>query len=224
MDAGHGSGGGRLAGSGGRALVGAQLRRVLVVGIVVPLAVGAAIALVGACWAYAAGAEPATMAMIAFTQAYPLTVGVCAVAVLAGDPLVEVQAALPVEFRCVQTLRAGLLLAAGMAGALLMFAPLEVLGLVYRDIGWAGALTPVGGAALMVLAAYVAVTVAGSSRSASLAVVAIWLFFALVWDPNMPMLALQRGLPLAVLLAAGAGVWRALGSPEYAWRKLGGAR
>ena len=40
MDAGHGSGGGRLAGSGGRALVGAQLRRVLVVGIVVPLAVG----------------------------------------------------------------------------------------------------------------------------------------------------------------------------------------
>ena len=113
---------------------------------------------------------------------------------------------------------------AGMAGALLMFAPLEVLGLVYRDIGWAGALTPVGGAALMVLAAYVAVTVAGSSRSASLAVVAIWLFFALVWDPNMPMLALQRGLPLAVLLAAGAGVWRALGSPEYAWRKLGGAR
>ena len=80
MDAGHGSGGGRLAGSGGRALVGAQLRRVLVVGIVVPLAVGAVIALVGACWAYAAGAEPATMAMIAFTQAYPLTVGVCAVA------------------------------------------------------------------------------------------------------------------------------------------------
>lgn len=76
----------------------------------------------------------------------------------------------------------------------------------------------------MVLAAYVAVAVAGSSRSASLAVVAIWLFFALVWDPNMPMLALQRGLPLAVLLAAGAGVWRALGSPEYAWRKLGGAR
>lgn len=215
MDAGHGSGGGRLAGSGGRALVGAQLRRVLVVGIVVPLAVGAVIALVGACWAYAAGAEPATMAMIAFTQAYPLTVGVCAVAVLAGDPLVEVQAALPVEFRCVQTLRAGLLLAAGMAGALLMFAPLEVLGLVYRDIGWAGALTPVGGAALMVLAAYVAVTVAGSSRSASLAVVAIWLFFALVWDPNMPMLALQRGLPLAVLLAARvAGALAAMALPS----------
>ena len=44
------------AGSGwGGAVGGAQLRRVLAVGIVVPLAVGAAIALVGACWAYAAG-------------------------------------------------------------------------------------------------------------------------------------------------------------------------
>lgn len=224
MDAGHVSGGDRLTGSGRRALAGAQVRRVFAAGIVVPLAVGAAVALVGACWAYAAGAEPATMAMIAFTQAYPLTVGVCAVAVLEGDPLVEVQTASPVEFRCVQTLRAGLLLAAGMAGALLMFAPLEAQGLVYGDIGWVGVVTPMGGAVLMVLAAYVAAAVAGSSRNASLAVVATWLFFALVWDPNMPMLALQRGLPLAVLLAAGAGVWRALGSPEYAWRKLGGAR
>lgn len=222
MDTGHDSG--CLTGPGMRALVAAQVRRVRAVGIVLPLAVGAAIALVGACWACAAGVAPATMAMLAFMQAYSLAVGVCAVAVLAGDLLVEVQAASPVEFRCVQTLRAGLLLAAGMAGALLMFAPLEALGIVYRDIGWAGGVTPVGGAALMVLAAYVAVAVAGSSRSASLAVVAIWLFFALVWDPNMPQLALQRGLPLAVLLAAGAGVWRALGSPEYTWRKLGGVR
>ena len=224
MDAGHGSGGGRLAGSGGRALVGAQLRRVLAVGIVVPLAVGAAIALVGACWAYATGAEPATMAMIAFTQAYPLTVGVCAVAVLAGDPLVEVQAASPVEFRAVQTLRAVILLAAGAVGALVMFVPLQALGIVYRDVGWMGLVTPVGGAALMVLTAYVAAALAGSSRNASLAVVAVWLFFALVWDPNVPLLALQRGLPLLALLAAAACVWRALGAPEYAWRKLGGAR
>ncbi len=205
MDAGHGSGGGRLAGSGGRALVGAQLRRVLVVGIVVPLAVGAVIALVGACWAYAAGAEPATMAMIAFTQAYPLTVGVCAVAVLAGDPLVEVQAALPVEFRCVQTLRAGLLLAAGMAGALLMFAPLEVLGLVYRDIGWAGALTPVGGAALMVLAAYVAVTVAGSSRSASLA---WWRFGCSSRSFGIRTCRARPSARAAVARAARGGRWR----------------
>ena len=105
-----------------------------------------------------------------------------------------------------------------------MFAPLEALGVVYRDVGWMGLVTPVGGAALMVLAAYVAAALAGSSRNASLAVVAVWLFFALVWDPNVPLLALQRGLPLLALLAAAACVWRALSAPEYAWRKLGGAR
>ena len=105
-----------------------------------------------------------------------------------------------------------------------MFVPLQALGIVYRDIGWAGALTPVGGAALMVLTAYVAAALTGSSRNASLAVVAVWLFFALVWAPNVPLLALQRGLPLLALLAAAACVWRALGAPEYAWRKLGGAR
>lgn len=44
-------------------------------------------------------------------------------------------------------------------------------------------------------------------------------------DPNTAsMPALQRGLPLLVLLAVGACAWRALGSPERVWRKLGGAR
>lgn len=213
-----------MEGSGMRALAGAQMRRVRGAGIVVPLATGALIALVGACWACAAGKVPAAMGMLAVSQAYPLAVGVCAATVLTGDPLVEVQTASPTEFRAVQTLRAALLLAAGMAGALLMFAPLEALGLVYRDIGWAGAVTPVGGAALMVLAAFSAAALAGSSRGASLVVVAAWLFFALVWDPNVLQLALQRGLPLLVLLAIGACVWHALGSPEYAWRMIGRAR
>lgn len=224
MIAGYGSGSGRLTGPAVRALVAAQARRVRAVGVVVPVAAGACIAAAGACWAHAAGASSATMATLALTQVYPLTVGVCAVAVLAGDPLVEVQAASPVEYRAVQTLRAVILLAAGAVGALVMFVPLQALGIVYRDIGWAGALTPVGGAALMVLTAYVAAALTGSSRNASLAVVAVWLFFALVWDPNVPLLALQRGLPLLALLAAAACVWRALGAPEYAWRKLGGAR
>lgn len=224
MIAGCGSGSGRLTGPAARALVAAQARRVLGVGVVVPLAVGVCIAVVGACWTRAAGTSSATMAMLAFTQVYPLTVGVCAVAVFTGDPLVELQGAFPVEFRAVQTLRAAILLAASAVGALAMFAPLEALGIVYRDIGWAGVLTPVGGAALMVLAAYAAAALAGSSRNASLAVVAVWLFFALVWDPNVPLLALQRGVPLLVLLAAAACVWRALGAPEYAWRRLGGAR
>ena len=77
---------------------------------------------------------------------------------------------------------------------------------------------------LMVLAAYAAAALAGSSRSAALVIVAVWLFFALVWDPNVPQLVLQRGLPLLVLCLLCACVWRALGASEYAWRKLGGAR
>ena len=224
MDAGYGSGNGRLTGSQLRALAAAQTWRVRAVGIVVPVAVGACIAAVGACWVLAAGAMAATHAMLAFTQAYPLAVGVCAVAVFTGDPLVEVQAATPAEFRAVQTLRGAIVLAAAAVGALVMFVPLEALGLVYRDIGWAGAITPVGGATLMVLAAYAAAALAGSSRSAALVVVAVWLFFALVWDPNVPQLVLQRGLPLLVLCLLCACVWRALGASEYAWRKLGGAR
>ena len=224
MDAGYGSGNGRLTGSQLRALAAAQTRRVRAVGIVVPVAVGACIAAVGACWVLAAGAMAATHAMLAFTQAYPLAVGVFAVAVFTGDPLVEVQAATPAEFRAVQTLRGAIVLAAAAVGALVMFVPLEALGLVYRDIGWAGAITPVGGATLMVLAAYSAAALAGSSRSAALVVVAVWLFFALVWDPNVPQLVLQCGLPLLVLCLLCACVWRALGASEYAWRKLGGAR
>ena len=190
MDAGYGSGNGRLTGSQLRALAAAQTRRVRAVGIVVPVAVGACIAAVGACWVLAAGAMAATHAMLAFTQ----------------------------------TLRGAIVLAAAAVGALVMFVPLEALGLVYRDIGWAGAITPVGGATLMVLAAYAAAALAGSSRSAALVIVAVWLFFALVWDPNVPQLVLQRGLPLLVLCLLCACVWRALGASEYAWRKLGGAR
>ena len=86
------------------------------------------------------------------------------------------------------------------------------------------AITPVGGATLKVLAAYAAAALAGSSRRAALVVVAVWLFFALVWDPNVPQLVLLRGLPLLVLCLLCACVWRALGASEYAWRKLGGAR
>lgn len=224
MIAGYGGGNGRLTGSQLRALAAAQARRVRVVGVVVPMAVGACIAVVGAWWAHAAGATAAALAMLAFTQAYPLTVGVCAVAAFTGDPLVELQTATPAEFRAVQTLRGAVVLAAAAAGALAMFAPLEAMGIVYRDVGWMGLVTPVGGAALMVLAAYVAAALAGSSRNASLAVVAAWLFFALVWDPNVAPLALQRGLPLLVLLPAAACVWRALGAPENAWNRLGGAR
>ena len=206
------------------AFAGAQARRIGFVGIAAPLAAGALIALAGACWLHAAGKESATLAMMVLMQAYPLVVGVCAVSALTGDSLVEVQAALPVEFRAVQTLRAGMVLVGAAAGAFAMYAPLDAMGIVYRDIGWAGAVTPVGGAALMVLVAYAASALAGAAKGATLVAVAAWLFFALIWDPNVAPLVAQRGVPLLVMLAASACVWCALGAPEYAWRKMGGAR
>ena len=206
------------------ALLDAQARRVRVVGIAVPLATAVLIAIAGSCWALAAGPASAALAMLGIMPLYAAAAGMCAAAVFTGDALVELHASTPTEFRAVQTLRGAIVLAAAAVGALVMFVPLEALGLVYRDIGWAGAITPVGGATLMVLAAYAAAALAGSSRSAALVVVAVWLFFALVWDPNVPQLVLQRGLPLLVLCLLCACVWRALGASEYAWRKLGGAR
>ena len=119
---------------------------------------------------------------------------------------------------------AAVLLVAAVAGGFALFAPLHLAGAIYGDAGWVGALSPAGGAALMVLVAYAA-ALSGSTRATTLVVMLVWLFFALIWDPNTAsMPALQRGLPLLVLLAVGACAWRALGSPERVWRKLGGAR
>ena len=116
------------------------------------------------------------------------------------------------------------LLVAAAVGGFALFASLHLAGAIYGDAGWVGALSPAGGAALMVLVAYAA-ALSGSTRATTLVVMLVWLFFALIWDPNTAsMPALQRGLPLLVLLAVGACAWHALGSPERVWRKLGGAR
>ena len=196
------------------ALLDAQARRVRVVGIAVPLATAALVAIAGSCWALAAGPASAALAMLGIMPLYAAAAGMCAAAVFTGDALVELHASTPTEFRAVQTLRA----------AVLLVAPVHLAGAIYGDAGWVGALSPAGGAALMVLVAYAA-ALSGSTRATTLVVMLVWLFFALIWDPNTAsMPALQRGLPLLVLLAVGACAWRALGSPERVWRKLGGAR
>lgn len=216
-----------LDGTGARsapwALLGAQVRRVRVVGIAVPLTTAALIALAGSCWALAAGTASASLAMLVLMPLCAAAAGLCAAAVFTGDALVELHASTPAGFRAVQTMRAAVLLVAAAAGGFALFAPLHLLGVVYNDAGWASALSPAGGAVIMVLVAYAA-ALAGSGRSATLVVALVWLFFALIWDPNMAPLALQRGVPLLVLLAVGTCAWHALGSPEYAWKKLGGAR
>ena len=215
---------GGSASGAGWALLDAQARRVRVVGIAVPLATAALVAIAGSCWALAAGPASAALAMLGIMPLYAAAAGMCAAAVFTGDALVELHASTPTEFRAVQTLRAAVLLVAAVAGGFALFAPLHLAGAIYGDAGWVGALSPAGGAALMVLVAYAA-ALSGSTRATTLVVMLVWLFFALIWDPNTAsMPALQRGLPLLVLLAVGACAWRALGSPERVWRKLGGAR
>lgn len=206
------------------ALLDAQARRVRVVGIAVPLATAVLIAIAGSCWALAAGPASAALAMLGIMPLYAAAAGMCAAAVFTGDALVELHASTPTEFRAVQTMRAAVLLVAAAVGGFALFASLHLAGAIYGDAGWVGALSPAGGAALMVLVAYAA-ALSGSTRATTLVVMLVWLFFALIWDPNTAsMPALQRGLPLLVLLAVGACAWHALGSPERVWRKLGGAR
>ena len=121
--------------------------------------------------------------MLGIMPLYAAAAGMCAAAVFTGDALVELHASTPTEFRAVQTMRAAVLLVAAAAGGFALFAPLHLAGAIYGDAGWVGALSPAGGAALMVLVAYAA-ALSGSTRATTLVVMLVWLFFALIWDPN----------------------------------------
>ena len=127
------------------ALLDAQARRVRVVGIAVPLATAALVAIAGSCWALAAGPASAALAMLGIMPLYAAAAGMCAAAVFTGDALVELHASTPTEFRAVQTLRAAVLLVAAVAGGFALFAPLHLAGAIYGDAGWVGALSPAGG-------------------------------------------------------------------------------
>lgn len=146
------------------ALLDAQARRVRVVGIAVPLATAALVAIAGSCWALAAGPASAALAMLGIMPLYAAAAGMCAAAVFTGDALVELHASTPMEFRTVQTMRAAVLLVAAAVGGFALFAPLHLAGAIYGDAGWVGALSPAGGAALMVLVAYAA-ALSGSTRA-----------------------------------------------------------
>ena len=207
------------------ALAGAQARRIGRIGCAMPLIAGASIAVAGAVSAGLMGVQGATMLLIALVPLYILAVGLNAVAVLAGDPLAELQGSTPTGIRAVQTMRAVLLAVGGAVGGLIMFAPLHLMGVVYGDIGWASAVTPTGGAVVMVLAAYALSAVADSPRGATFCLMLLWVLLALFWDTNLVSVpALQRGVPLAAATAAAACAWFALENPERACRKAVGVR
>lgn len=207
------------------ALAAAQLMRVRSAGVAFPVALGALIALAGAAASAVAGVPWTRVASVAFMPLYSLAVGMGAVALLSGDALVELHGSTPVGVRAAWTMRLVLLALAAAVGALVMFAPLHALGVVYGDIGWASALSPVGGVVTLALAAYAAVAVLESPRAAAFFVVFAWVALSFFWDPNLagdPVL--QRAVPMAVALAVAAGAWLLLGNPERACAKAVGAR
>lgn len=207
------------------ALATAQLHRIGRVGRVLPLIAGSLIAAIGAVLTATVGAYWTTSMMIMLMPLYSLIVGLVAVGVLAGDPLVELHGSTPVGVRATQTMRAVLLTLAGMAGAFIMFAPLHLLGVVYGDAGWVSAITPVGGVAVLVLTAYAAAATMRSPRSVTFCLVLLWVVLALFWDTNlMTVLVLQRGVPLVVASVAAAAAWLSLGNPERACTKAVGTR
>lgn len=207
------------------ALAAVQLRRVGKLGCVMPVAVGASIAAVGAVLVAGMGARWATLLLLPLIPLYMLVVGLNAVAVLTGDPLAELQGSTPTSIRAVQTMRAILLALGGAVGGLVVFVPLHLMGVVYGDVGWASVVTPTGGAVVLVLTAYVLSVAISSPHSVTFSVVLLWVVLALFWDTNLiSALALQRGVPLAVVIVLAFIAWFGLRNQERAMRKAVGMR
>lgn len=203
----------------------AQLRLIGLAAIMVPLVVSAIIGFGGVLVAHLAGEQMATVIMMLLVQLYPVSIGACAVVVLSDDALVELQESMPAGFRAVQTVRLAIVLASGVVGGLILFAPLHAAGVFPNDIGLASVLTPVGGAVIVALAAYVAVSLTGSSHAATMAVIGILLFMTLFWDFQVPDPYTQRLGPMLVACIAAGLAWHAIGRSERLLDKAkGGTR
>lgn len=206
-------------------LAAAQVRRCGTVALVVPLGMGALVSIAGVALAQFAGRDMASLAMTLIVQLYPVSVGACAVVALGDDPLVELQESMPVGFRTVQLARLAVVLAGGVSGACLLFAALHTAGVFPNDIGWLSIISPVGGAVIVALAAYAAVSLAGSVRTATMAVIAVMIFLTIFWDIQVPNPLDQRQGPLLVALAAAVVAWFAAGRADRLLENAGrGAR
>lgn len=196
-------------------LLRAQFRRTGGALVAAPVIAGVIVAVVS--WG-AATVWPATLAMTLvmwLSQIFVVCAGVCVAVAVTGDRLVELHESTPTSFRIVQTMRAGIVTVSGMVGAVLMFAPLHLLGIWPRDQGWISLVSPAGAVVLVAVVALAAAAFAGTVSSTTIAVVAAWMFLAMLWDPYVLPLLVQRGLPLlgAAMLALIA--WRRLGDSEH---------
>lgn len=197
-----------------RAAIHAQGRRVGLMVLVGPVLAGAVVALAG--W-FAADAWPLSQAMTLvnwLAQVFVIATGVCAAVALTGDPLIELHESTPTGFRRVQFLRAGLVALSGLAGAVLMFSPLHALRVWPRDEGWTSVASPAGAVVIMIVVAMVAAAFAGTAATTTIAVVAAWMFLAMLWDPYVLPLHLQRGVPLIISAGLLVAVWHRLAKAE----------
>jgi hypothetical protein len=179
-----------------------------------PTLAGGTVALIG--W-FVAESWPPSQAMTLVNwaaQLFVIATGVCAAVALTGDPLIEVHESTPTGFRQVQLLRAGLVTLSGLAGAALMFFPLHALRVWPRDEGWISVASPAGAVVIVTVVALVAAAFAGTASTTTIAVVAAWMFLAMLWDPYVLPLPQQRGIPLIISAGLLVAVWHRLANTE----------
>ncbi|AOS62209.1 hypothetical protein [Actinoalloteichus hymeniacidonis] len=196
------------------ALLRTQWRRVGLSVAVGPLIAGALVAVVG--W-MASSAWPPSQAMSLVSwlaQAFVLCAGVCVAVALTGDPLIELHESTTTSFRTVQLLRAMLCTVSGLVGAVIMVAPLHLLGVWPRDTGWASVLSPAGAVVFVAVIALFTAAFAGTPSSTTIAVVMAWMCLAMLWDPYVLPLHRQRGLPLLAAAGLFGLAWSRLGDGE----------
>jgi hypothetical protein len=190
---------------------GRQLGPIVLAG---PILAGGAVALLG--W-FAADAWPPSQAMTLVTwlaQVFVIATGVCAAVALTGDPLLELHESTPTGFRRVQLTRAGLVTVSGLSGAAVMFFPLHAVRAWPHDQGWSTVASPTGAVVIVVVAALLTAAFAGTASTTTIAVVAAWMFLAMLWDPYVLPLPQQRGIPLIVSAGLLVAVWHRLGDAE----------
>ncbi len=192
----------------------AQFRRIGAPAAALPLASGVAVAAAGVTMAGSWPVTQTAVAMIWFTAMFPITVGIAAVAALTGDPIIELHESTPTSFRAAQLTRCSLVLAIAVLAALAMFAPLHLRGVWPRDAGWVSALGPVSAAVFIVAVALMAAAFSKSASTTVIAVIAGWMFVALVWEPYVDVLAVRCGVLLALAAGFAAAAARRLGDAE----------
>lgn len=202
------------------AVIRAQTRRVGAWVIALPLLVGVLLALAG--WATSL-AWPVAQAMTLTTwlvQIQAIVAGVCVGVAVTGDPLIELQESTPTGFRLVQAIRAGLVALSGLAGAVVLYAGLHHAGVWPRDTGWTTVLFPAGSVVILAAVALGVAAFAGTMSATTIAVVAAWMFLAMLWDPYVSTLLRGRGIPLLAALLVLIAAWWQLGDAEHNIKKV----